>query len=112
MVAALVAEVALEVELVEGLVTEAPLEAVVPETVAGLVVTPVVALEVVAVVLDVVAVVLVAVVLVAGVTLLAGVPLLAEVTLLAEAVAPLLMADETLVGLDAAAPCLTVAELL
>lgn len=100
MVAALVAEVALEVELVEGLVTEAPLEAVVPETVAGLVVTPVVALEVVAVVLDVVAVVLVAVVLVAG------------VTLLAEAVAPLLMADETLVGLDAAAPCLTVAELL
>ena len=98
MVAALVAEVALEVELVEGLVTEAPLEAVVPETVAGLVVTPVVALEVVAVVL--VAVVLVAVVLVAG------------VTLLAEAVAPLLMADETLVGLDAAAPCLTVAELL
>lgn len=106
MVAALVAEVALEVELVEGLVTEAPLEAVVPETVAGLVVTPVVALEVVAVVLDVVAVVLVAVVLVAGVSLLA------EVTLLAEAVAPLLMADETLVGLDAAAPCLTVAELL
>ena len=101
MVAALVAEVALEVELVEGLVTEAPLEAVVPETVAGLVVTPVVALEVVAVVLDVVAVVLVA-----------GVSLLAEVTLLAEAVAPLLMADETLVGLDAAAPCLTVAELL
>lgn len=100
MVAALVAEVALEVELVEGLVTEAPLEAVVPETVAGLVVTPVVALEVVAVVLDVVAVVLVAGVLVAG------------VTLLAEAVAPLLMADETLVGLDAAAPCLTVAELL
>lgn len=99
MVAALVAEVALEVELVEGLVTEAPLEAVVPETVAGLVVTPVVALEVVAVVL-------VAVVLVAGVSLLA------EVTLLAEAVAPLLMADETLVGLDAAAPCLTVAELL
>lgn len=95
MVAALVAEVALEVELVEGLVTEAPLEAVVPETVAGLVVTPVVALEVVAVVLDVVAVVLVA-----------------GVTLLAEAVAPLLMADETLVGLDAAAPCLTVAELL
>lgn len=101
MVAALVAEVALEVELVEGLVTEAPLEAVVPETVAGLVVTPVVALEVVAVVLDVVAVVLVA-----------GVSLLAEVTLLAEAVAPLLLADETLVGLDAAAPCLTVAELL
>lgn len=101
MVAALVAEVALEVELVEGLVTEAPLEAVVPETVAGLVVTPVVALEVVAVVLDVVAVVLVAVV-----------SLLAEVTLLAEAVAPLLLADETLVGLDAAAPCLTVAELL
>lgn len=95
MVAALVAEVALEVELVEGLVTEAPLEAVVPETVAGLVVTPVVALEVVAVVLEVVAVVLVA-----------------EVTLLAEAVAPLLLADETLVGLDAAAPCLTVAELL
>lgn len=106
MVAALVAEVALEVELVEGLVTEAPLEAVVPETVAGLVVTPVVALEVVAVVLDVVAVVLVAVVLVAGVSLLA------EVTLLAEVVAPLLLADETLVGLDAAAPCLTVAELL
>lgn len=106
MVAALVAEVALEVELVEGLVTEAPLEAVVPETVAGLVVTPVVALEVVAVVLDVVAVVLVAVVLVAGVSLLA------EVTLLAEAVAPLLLADETLVGLDAADPCLTVAELL
>lgn len=106
MVAALVAEVALEVELVEGLVTEAPLEAVVPETVAGLVVTPVVALEVVAVVLDVVAVVLVAVVLVAVVSLLA------EVTLLAEAVAPLLLADETLVGLDAAAPCLTVAELL
>lgn len=101
MVAALVAEVALEVELVEGLVTEAPLEAVVPETVAGLVVTPVVALEVVAVVLDVVAVVLVAVV-----------SLLAEVTLLAEAVAPLLLADETLVGLDAADPCLTVAELL
>ena len=101
MVAALVAEVALEVELVEGLVTEAPLEAVVPETVAGLVVTPVVALEVVAVVLEVVAVVLVA-----------GVSLLAEVTLLAEAVAPLLLADETLVGLDAAAPCLTVAELL
>ena len=101
MVAALVAEVALEVELVEGLVTEAPLEAVVPETVAGLVVTPVVALEVVAVVLDVVAVILVA-----------GVSLLAEVTLLAEAVAPLLLADETLVGLDAADPCLTVAELL
>ena len=99
MVAALVAEVALEVELVEGLVTEAPLEAVVPETVAGLVVTPVVALEVVAVVL--VAVVLVAVV-----------SLLAVVTLLAEAVAPLLLADETLVGLDAADPCLTVAELL
>ena len=108
MVAALVAEVALEVELVEGLVTEAPLEAVVPETVAGLVVTPVVALEVVAVVLEVVAVVLEVV----AVVLVAGVSLLAEVTLLAEAVAPLLLADETLVGLDAAAPCLTVAELL
>ena len=78
-------------------------EVVVPETVAGLVVVPDVALEVVAVVLAVVAVVLVV-----GVSLVAVLPaLVAEVTLLADALAPVLSADETLVGLDDAAPCLT-----
>ena len=82
-------------------------EVVVPETVAGLVVVPAVALEVVAVVRTVVAVVLVE-----AVSLVAVLPVLvAEVTLLADALAPVLPADDTLVGFVEAVPCLTGAEL-
>ena len=105
-VTGLVAAVVLEVVALDT-VPVAVREVVFPETVAGLVVVPDVALEVVAVVLAVVAVVLVV-----GVSLVAVLPVLvAEVTLLADALAPVLPADDTLVGFVEAVPCLTGAEL-